>query len=129
MKSNANLKIIILITFGILFALLPKINATLDNNANEESSEYIDDIVFDDKNLKISAVFGRIYINDNNPSYNWSAAKGAGICTGNGSYSNPYIIEDLVIDGGGSGSCILIENSDVNFKIENCTIYNSGSEF
>ncbi|MCK5157995.1 MAG: right-handed parallel beta-helix repeat-containing protein, partial [Candidatus Heimdallarchaeota archaeon] len=38
---------------------------------------------------------------------------------------DPYVIEDLVIDGGGSGSCIYIENSDVYFKIENCTVYNS----
>jgi parallel beta-helix repeat protein len=31
----------------------------------------------------------------------------------------------LVIDGGGSGRCIWIENSDVFFKVENCSVYNS----
>jgi len=71
--------------------------------------------------LKISAVSGKIHIDNN-----WTDARDAGICTGNGTYSEPYIIEDLVIDGGGSGSCIWIENSDVCFKIENCTVYYSG---
>jgi len=48
-------------------------------------------------------------------------------CTGSGTFSDPYIIEDLVIDGKNSSSCILIENSNVFFRIENCTVYNSGS--
>ncbi|MFW9818914.1 MAG: right-handed parallel beta-helix repeat-containing protein, partial [Candidatus Thorarchaeota archaeon] len=73
-------------------------------------------------NLKISKISGKIHIDNN-----WTATKNAGICTGNGTYSNPYIIEDLVINGGGSGSCIWIENSDVHFKIENCTLFNSGN--
>jgi len=54
-----------------------------------------------------------------------SVAKKDGICTGNGTYSDPYIIEDLVINGGGSGDCILIQDSDVYFRIENCTVFNS----
>ena len=72
--------------------------------------------------MKISAVSGKIHI-----YYNWSATKTAGICTGSGTKTDPYIIEDLEIDGGGSGSCILIENSNVYFKIENCMDYNSGN--
>ena len=71
--------------------------------------------------MKISAVSGKIHINNN-----WSDAKVAGICTDSSTYSDPYIIEDLEIDGGGSGSCIFIENSNIPFRIENCTIYNSG---
>ncbi|GAH39004.1 unnamed protein product, partial [marine sediment metagenome] len=66
---------------------------------------------------------GKIHIDGNS---GWSDAKNAGICTGSGSYSNPYVIEDFVINGGGWGTCILIENSDVYFKIQNCTIFNSG---
>lgn len=49
-------------------------------------------------------------------------------CTGAGTPQNPYIIQGLTIDGGGSGSGILIENSDVYFIIEHCTIYNTGSQ-
>ena len=77
------------------------------------------------KDLKVSKVWGKIHIDDTNPAMNWSVARDAGICTGNGTYSEPYVIKDLVIDGGGLGDCILIENSNVYFRIENCTVYNS----
>jgi parallel beta-helix repeat protein len=39
---------------------------------------------------------------------------------------DPYIIENIVIDGQNSGSCITIRNSHVFFIIRNCTLYNSG---
>ncbi|MFX0000846.1 MAG: nitrous oxide reductase family maturation protein NosD, partial [Candidatus Hermodarchaeota archaeon] len=70
-----------------------------------------------------SAVSGKIHIIDNSV---WLDFKNVGKCTGSGTYSDPYVIEDLIIDGGDSGICILIENSDVFFKIENCTFYKSG---
>ena len=123
MKSSAKSKIIILTTLGILFALSPIITTNLSffmANSNK-SSEYSDDISLDNDSLKLAKISGKIHIDNN-----WSAAEAAEICTGNGTYSEPYVIEDLVIDGGGSGSCIEIENSDVFFKIENCTVYNSG---
>ncbi|MFX1461531.1 MAG: NosD domain-containing protein, partial [Promethearchaeota archaeon] len=118
MKLKAKLKIIILITLGILFALAPRstINPSLITGNNNV-------INLDNENLKISAVSGKIHIINNS---GWIDFRNAGNCTGNGTYSDPYVIEDLVIDGGGSGSCILIENSDVYFKIENCTVYDSG---
>ncbi len=76
------------------------------------------------KEVKISKVSDPIYINNN-----WSAAKGAGICTGFGTYSQPYIIEDLIIDGNGENTCIKIENSlNYYFRIENCTLSNGWSE-
>jgi parallel beta-helix repeat protein len=112
MRSNAKKKITILITLGMIFASFSLIVIICSAN--------IYDMTLDNKNLKISAVSGKIHIDNN-----WTAAKAAGICTGNGTYSEPYVIEDLVIDGGGSGSCILIENSDMYFKIRNCSVYNS----
>jgi len=116
MKPNLKIKVMIIIALGIVFGLSPIISNGLifDTGKSDESN-------FDNKNLKISVVSGKIHIDNN-----WTAAKAAGICTGDGTYSERYVIEDLVIDGGGSGSCILIENSDVYFKIENCTVYNSG---
>ncbi|MFX0056936.1 MAG: right-handed parallel beta-helix repeat-containing protein [Candidatus Hodarchaeota archaeon] len=45
---------------------------------------------------------------------------------GNGTYENPYIIEDLIIDTAGADDCILINNTNVYFKIKNCTLVNSG---
>ena len=115
MKSNAKLKIIILITLGILFALALRI--TINPRMITSNNNVIN---FDNENLKISATTGKIHIDNN-----WTDAWSAGICTGNGTYSEPYVIEDLVIDAGGSGSGIFIENSDVYFRIENCTLYNA----
>ena len=123
MKPNGKKKIAIFVTLGMIFALsLILINIYNFNTGNSENStDYNVDYNLDNKNLKISAVSEKIHIDNN-----WTAVKAAGVCTGSGIYSDPYVMEDLVIDGGGSGSCILIENSDVYFRIENCTVYNSG---
>lgn len=43
-------------------------------------------------------------------------------CTGSGTYSNPYFIDGLEIDGGGSGSGILINNSKNDYFIEICNL-------
>ncbi|MFW9999647.1 MAG: NosD domain-containing protein [Candidatus Hodarchaeota archaeon] len=88
---------------------------------SDKDSEFSDEISFNNQILKVSLISGKIHIDNN-----WTAAKSAGICKGEGNYSEPYIIEDLIIDGGASGSCILIENSNVFFRVENCTLYNSG---
>jgi len=125
MKSNVKSKTMILITLGILFAISPLIN----NNFNSEwevsdlSSHNRNEINSENEDLKISAVSGKIHIINNS---GWLDFRNAGYCTGNGTYSEPYVIEDLIIDGGGSGSCILIENSNVYFTIQNCTLFNSG---
>ena len=116
-KAKVKVKIILLIILGILFAFSPIITVNLIFNAgnNRTSSEYDDYINLDYENLKISATSGKIHIDGNS---GWIAFKNDGNCTGEGTYSNPYIIEDLVIDNGS----IYIENSDVYFKIENCTL-------
>ncbi len=123
MKRITKIKVNLLI-LGTFLAISLIINTNLNFNARNinKSSEYSDDIIFYNDNLKLSKVSGKIHIDNN-----WTEAKDAGICTGNGTCSNPYVIKDLVINGGGSGSCILIENSDVYFRIENCSSYNSGS--
>ena len=67
-----------------------------------------------------------ILIDDSDPSKNWSyTALNYDWCSGSGSGADPYVIENVTIDGQGSGSCILIENSKVYFRIENCTVFNS----
>lgn len=118
MKSNDKVKILILITLGIVFVLPSISNRDLNLNTGNYRNEVNIDV------LKTSLVSGRIHIDNN-----WSDAKIAGLCTGSGNSSDPYVIEDLVIDGGGLGSGILIENSEDYFKIENCTISNCGSDF
>ena len=110
----------ILITLGIVFAL----SATISSNFifSVVNSDNGNDVInLDNKNLRTSAISGKIYINGNS---GWASFKAAGNCTGSGIFSDPYVIEDLEIDGTGPGAGILIENSDVYFKIENCTINN-----
>ncbi len=64
----------------------------INSNYNTWQSEYSDNINLDKNNLLLSKVSGRIHIDNN-----WTEAVDAGICTGNGSYYDPYIIEDWVI--------------------------------
>lgn len=115
--------LVILISLGILFIFLqlPYDNQSLNKGTNFKIVNENYDFKFDENKLKISKLSTIIHIDNN-----WTAAKSAGICTGNGTYSDPYVIEDFEIDGGGSESCIWIENSDVYFRIENCSLYNSG---
>lgn len=124
MKLITKTKILVLIIISLLFTFSPIITNWLKFNAEngEKSSENNDVINTDNKNLYISKISGKIHIDNN-----WSAAKSEGICTGHGTFSDPYVIKNLIIDGEGSGSCILIENSLVHFKIENCTLYNAGN--
>ncbi len=114
---------IICVTIGIVFASLIIINSNLIFSA-VNSDKGNDVINLDDNKLNLSAVSGKIHIDNN-----WTATKAASKCTGDGTYSSPYVIEDLVIDAGGAGSCIWIQDSTVYFKIENCTLYNSGNNW
>ncbi len=118
MKSNKRLNIAILMTMGILFILSSILyyNLSINLEYSNDRSEYSDNISLDKDNLQLSKVSGIIHIDNN-----WSAAKAAGICTGNGTYSDPYIIEDLVITTFPE-SGILIENSNAYLIIENCSI-------
>ncbi|MFX1314279.1 MAG: nitrous oxide reductase family maturation protein NosD [Promethearchaeota archaeon] len=109
--------ILLLLLLCIVFAFSP---ITFNNN-RKLNVGYSDDIEFDYENVRLSEVSGRIHIDNN-----WTDAWDAGICTGNGTYSDPYVIEDYVIDGRGSGIGIWVENSNVSFIIRNCTVYNSG---
>ncbi len=105
-------KIFLLISIiGFIFALNP-ISDTSNNNE------------LNNANLRVSTFSGKIFIDNN-----WTEAKAAGICTGTGTKSDPYVIKDLKMNGGGVGSCILIQNSTAYIKIINCTIYNSGANF
>ena len=117
----------ILILLGIIFALSTVITYNLNFNAgnNDKSSVYSDAITLDKENLKLSIVSGKIHIINNS---GWIDFRNADNCKGQGIPSDPYVIEDLEIDAGGLGSCIWVENTDVYFKIENCTVYNSGGD-
>ncbi|MFX1328786.1 MAG: NosD domain-containing protein [Promethearchaeota archaeon] len=66
-----------------------------------------------------------IYINDADPNSNWSkTASDNDWCSGSGTYSDPYIIENVIIQGMNLVAGIVIKSSSVNFVIKNCTIAN-----
>ncbi len=76
------------------------------------------------KILKISAQFTESFIHVNG---NWSDMTSYDWCSGDGSWDNPYTIENVTINASNSviGIGILIENS-INdyFKVQNCMIFN-----
>lgn len=111
MKSNAR---IILIYPIFLISLFLISNSYLTTETNFNKSNY----------LNSSTLLGKVNIDGNS---DWIDFKSDGNCTGEGTSADPYIIKDLEIDGQGTGSCIYIRNSDVYFRIENCIVYNAGT--
>ncbi len=124
MKKITKIKFIVLITFGIMIPTIISFKPNFIFGNMYEGSDYRNDFNINLENLRVSKLSDKIHI-IGNPG--WVDFKNAGNCIGTGISSDPYIIEDLIIDSGGPGSSIVIENSNVYFKIENCTIYNSGT--
>ncbi|NVM43880.1 MAG: right-handed parallel beta-helix repeat-containing protein [Candidatus Lokiarchaeota archaeon] len=87
---------------------------SIDRDNNNSKIPYL-------KTAKISSI---IHINNN-----WTEAKNAGICNGSGTWNDPYVIKDLIIDGLNSSNCIKIQNSSTYFRIENCTLFNAGTDW
>jgi hypothetical protein len=57
---------------------------------------------------------------------NWSATETAySWVSGSGSWADPYLVENVTIDGKDANSTIIIENSAKYFRIKNCTLYNA----
>ncbi|MHA2130475.1 MAG: NosD domain-containing protein, partial [Promethearchaeota archaeon] len=115
MRTNTKIILTFLISLTGIFSVAIVNNHNL-NSVNRNITDY--DVV------NISAISGKIHIDNN-----WTDAKTAGICTGEGTESDPYVIEDYEINGGNEGSCILIENAIDYFLIKNCTLSNAGSDF
>ncbi|MFX1570537.1 MAG: nitrous oxide reductase family maturation protein NosD [Promethearchaeota archaeon] len=58
---------------------------------------------------------------------NWAWAVSQVWCSGSGTELDPYIIEDLIIDGKLADICIEISNSDAHFIIRGCSLNNTPS--
>jgi parallel beta-helix repeat protein len=118
---------ILYLLFSVLIIFIIFIN--IDGNINKNSELLIGDnletenIINREFSPKMSGVMNyRIHIDGN-----WSFTAGNySWCTGTGTWSDPYMIQDLIMDGGGINSSIVIENTYRPFKIDNITIYNSG---
>ena len=74
-------------------------------------------------------VGNKIHIDDSSVSaLNWSRTATLNTwCSGSGTFLDPYIIDGLEINAGGTESGILIGNSSVYFTIQYCKVYNSGT--
>ncbi len=61
---------------------------------------------------------------------NWSDTRDAyEWCTGLGTEEQPYVIENVTIDGMQNYTCITITNTSDYFEIRNCTLYNTTSDW
>ena len=58
--------------------------------------------------------------------YTWAEAALKDWCSGLGTLQDPYVIENIMINGLNSSSCLTIRNSDKYFTIQYCTFYNAG---
>ncbi|MFX1420267.1 MAG: nitrous oxide reductase family maturation protein NosD [Promethearchaeota archaeon] len=58
-------------------------------------------------------------------AHNWTWAEDQDWCSGSGTSNNPYIIENLLINGNNLSNCIEIHNSDKFLIIRDCTVFNS----
>ena len=71
---------------------------------------------------------GPIEIDDDDPTKNWLIVNTTyDWCTGSGTINDPFVIENVIINGQNYTSCIHISNSDVYFIIRNCFLYDAGS--
>ncbi|TFG11051.1 MAG: hypothetical protein EU535_07825 [Promethearchaeota archaeon] len=111
-KKN-KLKILFITTF--LFTLSSPILFTIDQDGLSHGIE---------KNFPLSSdywILTGIHVNNNwsltESTYDW--------CTGSGTIGDPYLIENVTIDAQGR-SGIMIEHTNEYFRIQNCTINNTG---
>lgn len=128
MNKNQLFKVFFIMIFIFSFLMIKNIifdNSRIKSVNNSESFSKLDSI----NNLKSSGNWelSPIYINDNDPNYSWSkTATENDWCRGNGTLNEPYIIENITINGQYTYSCLAIEFSNVYFLIRNCTFFYSG---
>lgn len=121
MSNKKKYVLILTLIFSIIFRLLV---FSLNPPEITQPSRNIDDNEIDDK-LRISVNYNTIFIDGNH-----MFADNASILdwTGNGTYGNPYIIENYEIDASLSHG-IEIRNTNLYFIIRNVTISNGSSNY
>ncbi|MHA1255160.1 MAG: right-handed parallel beta-helix repeat-containing protein, partial [Promethearchaeota archaeon] len=72
-------------------------------------------------------VSGPVYIDETMPGMTWADWAGEPWLKGSGTFEDPYMIKNVVIDAQGySFFCMMIMNSEAYFKIMDCTFSNTG---
>ena len=114
---ESKLKKITYLAISLLMALLLNNTLIFNNGAQTELSV-----------PKQSAVHEPIFIDGaaiGVGAHNWTWAESQSWCSGSGTWNDPYIIENLKINGSGTGKGIDIVQSDVSFIIQDCLINNT----
>ncbi|KKN43994.1 hypothetical protein LCGC14_0697550 [marine sediment metagenome] len=108
---------LVIILFLVNFSIILNFNISRINHGNDLG----DDSIFQ---IRTATFWNLPNIHIDN---NWSLTEQTyAWCTGNGTWSNPYVIENVSINAQNSSSGILIENSLTDYFIcRNNTLYNS----
>ncbi|MFW9866750.1 MAG: nitrous oxide reductase family maturation protein NosD [Candidatus Thorarchaeota archaeon] len=119
MKTNFKIRLLAILGLWVLFIGVNSYQIDLNSSDN------------DNNNLKTATYWNLtgspILIDDSNSSRDWAYTEANyDWCSGSGTIGDPYIIENVTIDGQYSTSCIEIRNSNVYFEIRNCTLYQGG---
>ena len=133
MNSKSNRRLLVLFSIVIIFMIGGIIfgdeNITNLNNETNENAGILNYV-------PMSSGFWAdydIFIDDNGGqigSYTWAQYKSIKpwLTTGDGSWGNPYILENITFSYlGGYGSSLIIQDSDVYFIVRNCTFINSNT--
>ncbi len=111
-KNVYKIVFLVCMFFTLILASLPHLD-TPTLSASNDSFESAGNVT-----LKASSN-GQVIIIQNNYELNQTAS------SGNGTLSNPYIIEDKSIDANGNTFGILINNTNKYFSLINCTVFNA----
>jgi len=123
MKIRQKIGIIIVscLLFGNIISILLNFNISLVN-------DYTKTNLYDEIKPISSGYWGLSpFVIDDNGSgdYMWTQAALEEWCSGSGTFSDPYLIHNITINGFNSSNCLTIRNSEVFFEIKNCTFKNS----
>ena len=114
-------------TFLTLFLVILSMSTQTNvKNSIEPSQEDTKDGITNLKQAGFWSNFTFIHITN----LNWTVANSTDWCSGSGTWSNPYLIENMIINATDSpiGCGILIENSvNVYFEIKNVTIFGTSN--
>ncbi len=127
--KKITLVLFFLLFIGSVITIIDFSNASTNEAAEENLELKLNtNTIQDNKEPKFWNLTGNpIYINDWRCKYSWrKTSEENEWCSGSGTLKDPYVIENVIIDGQNSGSCITIRNSRAYFIIRNCTLYNSG---
>jgi parallel beta-helix repeat protein len=115
--------LVLLLLFFFLGTLSFNKNVTLDTRVENER-----DLRFEVKSSGFWNLTKFVIDDAGGGDYNWTEAEAELWCSGSGTYSDPYFIENITIDGQGSGTALEIRNSEsFYFIIKNCTFFNSST--